>query len=53
MTKKKAPPAIAKMAMIAIVHLCLAQKAYWFIRFDLLAICCDIDSNLTAFLTVI
>ena len=53
MMKKNAPPAITSKLIRSSLHLCLAQKAYWFIRFDLLAICWEIDSNLTAFFTVI
>ena len=52
MMKKTAPPAITSTLIMSSLHLCLAQKASWFIRFDLPAICWEIDSNFTAFFTV-
>ena len=53
MIKMRLPAAAAKAPRIRHLHLCLAQKASWFILLDLFWSCWEMDSNLTAFLTVI
>jgi len=51
---KNTPPPAAKSApKIRNLHLCFAQNACLFTRFERYFICCEMDSSFVAFFTVI